>query len=449
MIAEAIDTVITLGWALLAWIIWNFLLTRPFPKVAAAAITGSSLRDGLWSELSKWRDRSPLLLGTFDWQTDRITHRQHPDRWWCSARTWNKAADAEQQGMTLAGLHEDYILAVLDESGGMPRAVMAAAEAVLANVGTPNGGKEAHILQSGNPTHLMGFCLYEACVTDRRDWRVLEMTGDPDDPKRCERQSKSWAQDFIRKYGRDHPWTCAKVLGRFPKRSDAYLIAIDDFEAAYGLERPDFVRDPRIMGVDVARSSDDCVIAFREGDYLIDIDEWPGKAITYSTGRVREAAERFKPSEIRIDDIGVGGGLTDNLLAFGLPVVAVNVGESSPEPQYALLRSYLNVKVMRDDRFRAGMISIAPHLRESRLMSEATGIMVDYAGIGDKVQVESKKKYRARMDGRSPDRWDAVVLAFAKLAGGPLHALAAIRALAEKAKKSPEMPERPRARTAL
>lgn len=33
--------------ALESWLAWNFLATRPHPKVAATAITGSNLRDNL------------------------------------------------------------------------------------------------------------------------------------------------------------------------------------------------------------------------------------------------------------------------------------------------------------------------------------------------------------------------------------------------------------------
>ena len=44
----------------------------------------------------------------------------------------------------------DHILFVLDESGGMPQAIMTTAEAVLAT------GRECKVVQSGNPTHLEG-----------------------------------------------------------------------------------------------------------------------------------------------------------------------------------------------------------------------------------------------------------------------------------------------------
>jgi phage terminase large subunit len=41
--------------AVLAWLIWNFLVTWPHPKVAATAITKDNLDDNLWTELAKCR----------------------------------------------------------------------------------------------------------------------------------------------------------------------------------------------------------------------------------------------------------------------------------------------------------------------------------------------------------------------------------------------------------
>ena len=47
----------------LAWLIWNFLLTRPHPKIAATAITKDNLDDNLWAELAKWQKRSRCCSG--------------------------------------------------------------------------------------------------------------------------------------------------------------------------------------------------------------------------------------------------------------------------------------------------------------------------------------------------------------------------------------------------
>jgi phage terminase large subunit len=166
--------------ALLAILIWHFLATRPFPKVACTSISGDNLSDCLWTELAKWQQKAPFLVRAFEWTKTRIECRDHRETWWCSARTWSKSANAEEQGKTLAGLHGDYLLFVLDETGGMPEAIMVAAEAALAS------GTEVRIVQAGNPIQCEG-PLWVAANRDRRLWKIVEITGDPDDPRRSPR----------------------------------------------------------------------------------------------------------------------------------------------------------------------------------------------------------------------------------------------------------------------
>ncbi len=118
---------------ILAWLCWNFLLTRPYPKIAATSITGDNLADNLWTEMAHWMGKSQMLSSSFTWTKTRIFSNDHSETWWMSARPWSKSADTAQQGNALAGLHADYIMFVLDESGGIPDAVMASAEAALSS----------------------------------------------------------------------------------------------------------------------------------------------------------------------------------------------------------------------------------------------------------------------------------------------------------------------------
>ena len=39
--------------AVLAWLAWFFLATRPDAKIAATSVTGDNLADNLWAELAK------------------------------------------------------------------------------------------------------------------------------------------------------------------------------------------------------------------------------------------------------------------------------------------------------------------------------------------------------------------------------------------------------------
>jgi phage terminase large subunit len=191
--------------ALLAWEILCFLLTRPLANIAVTSISGDNLKDGLWKELALWIERSPILSAAFEWQSSRIVSRTHPATWWVSARQWSKSADAQQQSQTLAGLHADYTLFVIDEAGSVPQAVAVTAQAALASV------KECKLVIAGNPTSLEG-PLYSAAVTHRQHWHVVTATGDPDDPKRATRVDLTWAKQQLEMFGSENPWCRVKAL---------------------------------------------------------------------------------------------------------------------------------------------------------------------------------------------------------------------------------------------
>ena len=85
-----------------AWCAWNFLLTRPHPKIVATSITAENLADNLWTEMAKWQHKSELLKAAFTWGKTRIFANDHPETWWMSARTWPKTASAEAVLLTSA-----------------------------------------------------------------------------------------------------------------------------------------------------------------------------------------------------------------------------------------------------------------------------------------------------------------------------------------------------------
>ena len=90
--------------ATLAWIGWNFMLTRPDPMVGATSINGDNLKAGLWTELARWRNKSEILNRMFDQTKTTIYARDKPETWKLEARTWAKDADPNQIGNALLGV---------------------------------------------------------------------------------------------------------------------------------------------------------------------------------------------------------------------------------------------------------------------------------------------------------------------------------------------------------
>lgn len=384
-----------------AWLAWNFLLTRPHPKIAATSISGDNLRDGLWSEMAKWMEKSPILKETFTWQKERIFFKAYPETWWMSARNWSKSADLNALGNTLAGLHADYIMFIIDESGGIPDAIMASAEAALSSC------KEGHIVQAGNPTHLEG-PLYRACTSERNLWRVFEITSDPDDPNRSPRVSKEWANEQIQKYGKDNPWVLVNVFGRFPPASFNALIGPEDVQAAIKRRYRDteLSLQPRILGVDVARYGDDSSIIFpRQGLQAFNPFQYRGINGTEGAEKCLYHWNDWSADACFIDNTGgFGASWIDNLVRLGKSPQGIAFSNSAIDEQYFNKRAEMAFLLVRWIK-EGGAIPDIPELTQAL-------IQTTYTFKGSQLIIEPKDDIKVKL-GYSPDHMDALMLTFA------------------------------------
>ena len=385
-----------------AWLAWNFLLTRTEPKIAAVSITAQNLADNLWSEMAKWQQRSALLTADFKWTKTRIFARAHPETWWMSARSWSKTADRAQQGNTLAGLHADYVLFILDEAGGIPDAVMASAEAALSSC------KEGHIVQAGNPTHLEG-PLWRACTSERALWHVTEITADPDDPKRSTRVKPEWAREQIQKYGADNPWVLVNVFGKFPPGSLNTLIGPDECRVAtQRFYRPeDVAASARVLGVDVARFGDDASVIFpRQGLVAHRPLKFRNLDGTQGAGAVARKWQEWGADAVFIDDTGGwGASWIDNLRRIGRQPVGIGFAGRPNDPRYENKRTEMYFEAIEWIK-AGGALPDVPELIAA--LSQTT-----YSFRGDRLLLEPKDQIKARL-GYSPDDADAFALTFAQ-----------------------------------
>lgn len=387
--------------AVLAWLIWCFLATRPHPKIAATSISRDNLADGLWTELAHWQSRSPFLKARFEVKKTRVEAIDHPETWWASARSWAKGADQTQQANTLAGLHADYLLFVLDEVGGIPDAVMAAAEAGLAT------GKETKILMAGNPTHLEG-PLYRASTTERHLWWLIEITADPDDPNRTPRVSVEWAREQIDKYGPDNPWVLVNVFGRFPPASLNTLLGPDEVSEAMRrhLKEDAYAFSQKRIGVDPARFGDDrTVLAPRQGlawrpPVILRNADTTAIAARLIAGKVRWGSEL----EFVDDTGGYGAGVIDNLRVAGYSPQAINASGKPIDSRFFNKRAECWWEMAQAVKRGAALPPIPSLQRE---LTTPT-----YTLWKGKLRLEEKDQIKKRL-GYSPDIADAYSQTFA------------------------------------
>jgi len=386
--------------AVLAWLIHNFMATRPHPKIGATSITGENLSSALWPELDLWRGKSPFLTATFNWTKTRLEHKAFGSTWFTVARTWARSASPEQQKDALAGIHGDYCMFVLDESGGIPQAVMVTAEAVLAS------GIETKVVQAGNPTHTEG-PLYRACNEDRKLWFVVTITGDPLDPKRSPRISIQWAQEQIDAYGRDNPWVMVNVLGLFPPTSINALLGHEEVMAAMRRHLRSDAYDwaQKRLGVDVARFGDDRTVIFpRQGLAAFKPIIMRNARTTEIAARVMIAKRRWGSELELIDDTGHWGhGVIDNLVTAGIPAIGINFAGKALNPRYKNRRCEMWLKGAEAIRTGAALPNIPDMVAE---LTTPT-----YTFVNGVFVLEEKDQIKERL-GRSPDLADAYFLTY-------------------------------------
>jgi phage terminase large subunit len=161
--------------------------------------------------------------------------------------------------------------------------------------------------------------------------------------------------------------------------------------------------EPDEIGVDVARFGNDKTEMYRRrGFRTIAHKEFVKKDTQFIADAAWDFAGRNGTIPIKVDDTGVGGGVTDTLRRLGAKVIPVNFGGAPKDKnKYDTVADEMWFEFPVDD------VSIPD---DPDLMTELSGRLYDYDKQGRR-KVESKKLFKDRF-GRSPDKADALLLAY-------------------------------------
>ena len=402
-------------------ILW-FLYAHKRSIVLSTAPTWRQVEKLIWKEIrAAYRGARVPLGGSLMPKSPELHLIQ--DEWYAAGLSTNEP-DRFQ------GFHEEYILVVVDEAAGVNEDIFEAIEGVLTSQG-------ARLLLLGNPTSIGG-TFYDAfkdpsynkihiSAYDTPNFKRFGIT--EDDIESGEWENKigraelpypklimpSWVAGRFQGWGKDSiPYT-ARIKGDFPSQSDDTLIPLNWIELAMARweEMPDNGQ-PVEIGVDVARyGADKTAIAVRRGAKVMPLEVYHQKSTTETAGLVIHTAKTEGTSSIKVDVIGVGGGVVDSLADLGYTDTAVNVAESSTDTEkFFNLRSELwwNLRERLDPDTRRNPDPIGLP-SDDELLGELASVRYKINSRGQ-IQVESKDEMKARLK-RSPDRADAVVLAFA------------------------------------
>jgi phage terminase large subunit len=376
---------------------WAF--TRPRGRVVITAPTFHQVKDLIWHEIVS------VLLGT---NLDIPSPPKDPStgiKWADGRYIIGMSTDKPEN---IAGFSGDQLLFLVDEASGVDERIF---EALNGNMA---GG--ARMLMIGNPTQTSG-TFYGAFHDNARFWERFHISSEQT-PNVVSGEivvrglaTRAWIEERKQEWGEGSPLYDIRVRGDFPSQGSNAVIGLALVEAAKARwVETTGPSDPTTIGVDVARfGDDDSVMAVLRGNRLVDIEAVHGFDVVAVAGKVLELARKHRAmgqrrTIIKVDTIGVGGGVADILRQHkGLvEVFDVNVSEAATCEGYSKLRDQLWFSLA--DWLQTGAIKPDGKL-EAELVTPTYSF--DLQG---RQRVEPKDKIKERI-GRSPDRADALALA--------------------------------------
>lgn len=321
-------------------------------------------------------------------------------------KTWGVWSKAASRPENFQGFHQKYLTFIVDEASGVDREIFKTIKGTLTNpnsllvcAGNPNTRECAFFDMFHKPSerelwHLFTFNSEESPITDKENIRRLAV-----------------------EFGKNSDTYRVRVLGEFPLADPNCVMSSDDLWACTGIpvleaaKMRSFLHYERAIGVDLARfGSDESAIYRRSGLAVVEKAIFartePLAVIEAACEMQRRAGWRDDQCIYVVDACGIGEGVVGNLYKKRKRVHEFRSQHTSSDRNYA-------------DKITEAYFHLAKLARERRLSIPADEHLVrqlssrlyktDSKG---RLKLESKDDYVKRMEGESPDRADALVMAF-------------------------------------
>ena len=378
--------------------------------VVTTATNWKQVRNVLWKEIPRVKADAGINGKVNADATWKIGDRQDPIAFGM------KPDDKDESGFQ--GVHDQYVLVIMDEAGGISKEIFTAADAITTN-------KFARILAIANPNDPSCYMaeVYKREMRlkpEERSWNIIQFgaydtpnfTGEVVPIEVATRLVQvDWVEARKKEWGEDDPRFVARVLGEFPDVSDDGLFnmgRVMQSMEAYDTSEPD-EGTPITIGVDVARyGSDSSVIVSNQGGYIKIHGRYQGLNGPELARKVGELAVEIGAVEIRIDAIGVGASVLDSIYNFVPPTISV-VGIHGNAKSGDSTKWY-NYRAAMYDQFAKAVADGRVHLPDDdELHNEIASIKYEYRGSA--LLIESKENMRKRGI-KSPDVLDAIIYAY-------------------------------------
>lgn len=368
------------------------------------APTGVQCRDVWLVECSRIITNShPFIKKHFQIYKTKILFG-NDDKWGIWTRTANKAENFQ-------GYHDKNLTFIVDEASGVDREIIRTIMGTLTN-------KNSLLVKIGNP-NTRDCSFYDCFNSLRHMWHTVTFNAE-ESPL----VSKDNIQRIKDEFGEDSDVYRVRVLGEFPNMDPECFMSSEDLEACSKIDPYVAAFDYSIygnrkqVGLDIARFGDDeSVYYIRCGNAIIKAKIFskvdPNVVIEDSFKEQLLMEIDNKNITYVCDADGMGQGVMNNFYRTNRSIYEFKSARNSFKPQVykdAITEAYFHVAKLVKTR----SICIP---KDGKLIQQLSTRRYKIDRKLGTVVIEPKDEYKKRTHGESPDRADALVMAFWPHAG--------------------------------
>lgn len=380
------------------------------------------VRDLLWKELRTAYQKAKIPLGGTLLQMSLTLNDEH--------FAVGFSTD-EQSTDKFTGYHSPNQLVIFDQAAGITTPIWESAEGLMTS-------ENCRWLAISN-TALSESELANICIPERKTrfgkWHVIRIRASESPNVVAGRNiypglvSYDWVKRREDAWGKDDPLYKIFIEADFVQSSQMSVIPYRYILPAF--ENEGEMGDTIEVGVDVARQGLDSTVLFaRSGSKALEVRRLTGNNTMEVVGEIvrfkkdLEANYNLPVNIIKIDVIGIGAGVYDRCLELDEPLPAVAINNS--EKPVVESERYLNLRAELAWTFRRRMelgevgfkgVIVNDFDIMEYLQQDINSMRYKISSNG-RIQLWSKDDLRVLL-GRSPDYWDACVMAFETPGGLP------------------------------
>ena len=361
---------------------------------AKAIVTGPTLRqveDIVWNEGRFAHGKA----------ADKFPGKMMKSRYEIDAQTFALGFTSNSPYKIL-GFHSPHLLAVITEAHAVPDDYYRAVRRL----------NPSKLLLTGNPFSKSGV-FYDSHHRNRHLWETVQI-GAYDTPNIKEGRivipgtiTLEDIEDHKQEWGEDSSMYRSSVLGEFPEDLDGMVVPLSAARAA--VERELKPEGEVIVACDVARKGHDhTVVMRRQGGVARIVRRVRGYDTMEVSGILKSYCDENGVDVLVIDDVGIGGGVTDRVREVGLATARIEEFNGGKTAKRADRFSNRNAEVwwaMRD-YYLDGMLDTE---NDDNLIGQVSSRAFSLDSKG-RIKLQSKREMSD-----SPDEADALAMTFAPL----------------------------------